>query len=225
MTGPTPLDPIDPSDLTPVPDLATLRLPVGPPPPPPAEGTIRLEAEGIAEALSTGALPDQTLQLKTGPPPPPPPPGAVSPVPSPYTTHELPPPAVRRRTGRWAILTGGVLLAAVLGGLALFRPGLLGLGTPREGPPAEADAQAEAELPPATASQEAPREAEVPPALRSYHEKALKGDANAMAVLGTMYYNGLNVPADRAEGLKWLRRAADAGNAAAKKQLAQLDGR
>jgi len=46
-----------------------------------------------------------------------------------------------------------------------------------------------------------------------------------MAILGTMYYNGLNVPADRAEGLKWLRRAADLGNAAAQKQLQQLEAR
>lgn len=222
MTDPMP---IDPSDQTPVPGQETHRLPAGMPLPP-VEGTIRLEAEGVAEALSTGALPDQTLQLKTGPPPPPPPPLVLPPVPSPYTTHPLPPPpAVKRGIGLWAALAGAALLGAALGGLALFRPGLLGLGARDDAPQVEASAPAAEDLPPPAAVATPPRGAEVPPALRSYHDKALKGDANAMAVLGTMYYNGLNVPADRAEGLKWLRRAADQGNAAAKKQLAQLEGR
>lgn len=215
--------PIDPSDLTPVPGQETLRVPAGPPPPP-AEGTVRLDPDALAEALATGPAPDQTLQLKTGPVPPPPP--ASIPVdPSPYATHEMPPATPRSRKGLWL---GLIATAAVIGGLgtlAFLRPDLLGLGgsaveasTPAE-MPSQADAVEPSDLP------APPVEVEVPPALRSYHEKALKGDANAMAVLGTMYYNGLNVPANRPEGLKWLRRAADQGNAAARKQLAELEGR
>lgn len=209
--------PIEPSDPTPVPGQETLRLPTGMPLPP-AEGTVRLDPGAVAEAMATGPAPDQTLQIRTGPLPPPPPPDAVMVAPSPYATHEMPPAAPRSRKGLWFAVAAAVLVAGSLGALALLRPSLLGLGGPETGasaPPAEAVAASEAPAP--------DLEAEVPPALRSYHEKALKGDANAMAVMGTMYYNGLNVPADRAEGLKWLRRAAEQGNAAAKKQLAQLE--
>lgn len=215
--------PIDPSDLTPVPGQEPLRVPSGPPSPP-AEGTVRLDPGALAEALATGPAPDQTLQLRTGPVPPPPP-ESVPVAPSPYATHEMPPAAPRSRKGLWLGLAAAVVVAGGLGGLALLRPDLLGLGGPAvEGPaPDEAPPQTSAGTAPEIPAP--PPEAEVPPALRSYHEKALKGDANAMAVLGTMYYNGLNVPVDRAEGLKWLRRAADGGNAAAKKQLAQLEGR
>lgn len=216
--------PIDPSDLTPVPGQETLRVPSGLPSPP-AEGTVRLDSGAMAEALATGPAPDQTLQLKTGPLPPPPPHESVSVAPSPYATHEMPPAVPRSRKGLWLGLIAAVLVAGGLGTLALLRPDLLGLGG------SEADAPVESETLPqadAAGTPDLPApipEVEVPPALRSYHEKALKGDANAMAVLGTMYYNGLNVPMDRAEGLKWLRRAADQGNAAAKKQLSQMEGR
>lgn len=209
--------PIDPSDQTPVPGQETHRLPAGAPPPP-VEGTVRIEPEAMSEMLATGPMPDATLQLKTGPLPPPPP--EPIPVASPYATHEMPPPAPRRRrTGLWITLAAILFAAGGLGGLALVRPDLLGLGA------SGAPAPAEAEMPVESAAPAPPPEAEVPPALRSYYEKALKGDANAMAVLGTMYYNGLNVPMNRTEGLKWLRRAADQGNAAAKKQLTQLEGR
>ncbi len=227
MTDPTPLDPIDPSDLTPVPGLETQRLPVGLPPVPSVEGTVRIDPLGVAEALSTGPLPDQTLQLNTGPLPPPPPPVPTPVPPSPYTTHELPPPPspTRRHTGRWIALGAGLLAVMALGGLILARPDLLGLKDRAAAPQTEpAPLPPEAPAPPLV-SPAIPEEAEVPPALRSYHEKALRGDANAMAVLGTMYYNGLNVPANRAEGLKWLRRAAEKGNTAARKQLSQMEGR
>jgi TPR repeat protein len=62
----------------------------------------------------------------------------------------------------------------------------------------------------------------VPPALRSYYDKAATGDASAMRMLGTMYYNGLNVPQDSKEGILWYRKAAAAGSVAAKKDLEQL---
>jgi TPR repeat protein len=43
-----------------------------------------------------------------------------------------------------------------------------------------------------------------------------------MRMLGTMYYNGLNVPQDTKEGIRWYRKAAAAGSVAAAKDLEQL---
>jgi len=65
-------------------------------------------------------------------------------------------------------------------------------------------------------------EKEVPPALRQYYEQARTGDARAMRMLGTLYYNGLNVPQDRDEGIRWYRKAAAAGSVAARTDLEQL---
>ena len=65
-------------------------------------------------------------------------------------------------------------------------------------------------------------EREVPPTLRPYYTSAMAGDAGAMRMLGTMYYNGLNVPRDTKEGIRWFRKAAAAGSVAAKKDLEQL---
>jgi len=62
----------------------------------------------------------------------------------------------------------------------------------------------------------------VPPALRAYYDKAVLGDATAMRMLGTMYYNGLNVPRDTSEGIRWYRKAAAAGSVAARKDMEQL---
>jgi hypothetical protein len=59
--------------------------------------------------------------------------------------------------------------------------------------------------------------------MRPAYEKALAGDPNAMRYLGVCYVNGLGVPADRAEGLKWYRRAAAAGSAAAQRDLQALE--
>lgn len=64
--------------------------------------------------------------------------------------------------------------------------------------------------------------AEVPAVLLPYMEKAGQGDPGAMRMLGTMYYNGLNVPRDRKEGIRWYRKAAAAGSVAARKDLDQL---
>jgi TPR repeat protein len=65
-------------------------------------------------------------------------------------------------------------------------------------------------------------EREVPPALRPYYDRAGTGDASAMRMLGTMYYNGLNVRKDTKEGIRWYRKAAAAGSVAARKDLEQL---
>jgi len=62
----------------------------------------------------------------------------------------------------------------------------------------------------------------VVPALRPYYDRAVAGDAGAMRVLGDMYCQGLNVPRDTAEGLRWLRRAAAAGNADAVLDLERI---
>lgn len=45
-----------------------------------------------------------------------------------------------------------------------------------------------------------------------YREAAENGDAIAQVNLGQMYLNGRGVPMDYAEGLKWVRKAADRGN-------------
>lgn len=63
----------------------------------------------------------------------------------------------------------------------------------------------------------------VPEGARLYLDQAKAGDANAMRMLGVMYYNGLNVPQDREKGLYWYRRAAEKGSATAKAELAQLE--
>lgn len=62
----------------------------------------------------------------------------------------------------------------------------------------------------------------MPAALRPYYDRAVAGDASAMRMLGTMYYNGLNVTPDTREGIRWYRKAAAAGSVAAQKDLEQL---
>ncbi|BDU77661.1 tetratricopeptide repeat protein [Mesoterricola sediminis] len=66
------------------------------------------------------------------------------------------------------------------------------------------------------------RAPEVPPPVRPYLDLAKEGDPSAMRMLGTMYYNGLNVRQDRREGIRWFRKAAKAGSVAAKRDLEQL---
>jgi TPR repeat protein len=63
---------------------------------------------------------------------------------------------------------------------------------------------------------------DLPPALRPYLDRAQAGDPSAMRMLGTMYYNGLNVTQDTREGIRWYRKAAAAGSAAARRDLEQL---
>ena len=64
---------------------------------------------------------------------------------------------------------------------------------------------------------------DIPPSLRPYYDRAQEGDASAMRMLGTMYYNGLNVPQNSREGIRWFRKAAAAGSVAAQKDLEQLN--
>ena len=68
----------------------------------------------------------------------------------------------------------------------------------------------------------APDPGEIPPALRPYYDGAQAGDVSAMRMLGTMYYNGLNVRKNKPEGLRWFRQAAAGGSVAAQKDLEQL---
>ena len=48
------------------------------------------------------------------------------------------------------------------------------------------------------------------------------GDAQAQRSLGMLYYYGVGVKKDRAESVKWLRKAADQGDEAAKKMLSEI---
>jgi len=66
-------------------------------------------------------------------------------------------------------------------------------------------------------------EAEIPGAVRAYLDQAKAGDANAMRMLGAMYYYGLNVPPDREKGLNWYRKAAEAGSDVARAELSRLE--
>lgn len=66
------------------------------------------------------------------------------------------------------------------------------------------------------------RAVDASPVVRPYLDRAAQGDPNAMRMLGTMYYNGLNVRQDRKEGIRWFRKAAAAGSVAARRDLEQL---
>ena len=112
--------------------------------------------------------------------------------------HLPPAPAVRPR---WSVWIGAIAGVLVLAGAALSYLRMRPSGAPGPGPMAAPD---------------------VPPALRSYYDRAMAGDASAMRMLGTMYYNGLNVAQDTREGIRWYRRAAAAGSVAAAKDLEQL---
>ena len=58
-------------------------------------------------------------------------------------------------------------------------------------------------------------------ALKPYLDAAQAGDTNAMRMLGTMYYHGLDLPRNREEGLKWYRKAAASGSKVAAQELKQ----
>ena len=66
------------------------------------------------------------------------------------------------------------------------------------------------------------RKEEAPAVLRPYLDRAAQGDPTAMYMLGTMYYNGLNVHQDHKEGITWYRKAAAAGSVAARMDLEQI---
>ena len=54
---------------------------------------------------------------------------------------------------------------------------------------------------------------------KTIQERAEAGDAEAQTNLGMMYGNGLGVPQDSAEALKWYRKAAEQGHAIGQFQL------
>ena len=53
-------------------------------------------------------------------------------------------------------------------------------------------------------------------------QKAEQGDAEAQAKLGAMYDDGLGVPADDEEAVRWYRAAADQGNADGQKHVGAM---
>lgn len=106
------------------------------------------------------------------------------------------PPAPRRKLGAWAAGAGAVLIIAGTAASYLHV---------RPAPAAQGGAGPQ-----------------IPATLRPYYDRAQNGDPSAMRMLGTMYYNGLNVAQDTREGLRWYRKAAAAGSVAAKKDLEQL---
>lgn len=98
---------------------------------------------------------------------------------------------------------------------------LLWMKTPPAAAPGQAAAPAPATPPagpPVAGSPEA-----FQAALKPYLDAAQAGDVNAMRMLGTMYYHGLDLPRNREEGLKWYRKAAASGSKVAERELKQLE--
>jgi TPR repeat protein len=93
---------------------------------------------------------------------------------------------------------------------------------PAAAPPVAAQATAPAAAQ-AQAARPSPGSIAIPVALQPYLDAAQKGDTHAMRMLGAMYYHGLDLPRNRDEGLKWYRKAADAGSKVAKDELRQLE--
>ena len=116
---------------------------------------------------------------------------------NPDLPEERPAPARQSRTTLWAF---GVLAVAILAGTLAYYVLYPAGETQRAAPGIENAA----------------------PAVRPYLEKAAQGDPNAMRMLGTMYYNGLNVQQNRKEGIRWFRKAVAAGSVAARKDLEQM---
>lgn len=64
----------------------------------------------------------------------------------------------------------------------------------------------------------------VPAAYQETLRQAQGGDVAAMRTLGAVYAYGLGVPPHRQEGLRWYRKAADAGSAIASEEAKALEG-
>lgn len=65
----------------------------------------------------------------------------------------------------------------------------------------------------------------LPPEVAAKVKEAEQGDVHAMHALAIWYYYGINVPKDRAEGLRWYRKAVAAGSDGARQELAEIEGR
>ena len=63
----------------------------------------------------------------------------------------------------------------------------------------------------------------VPAGMQGTLAQAKAGDSKAMHMLGVSFYYGLNVPPNKTEGLRWMRKAAEAGNEKAKSDLRQME--
>lgn len=63
----------------------------------------------------------------------------------------------------------------------------------------------------------------VPAGMQGTLANAKGGDSKAMHMLGVSFYYGLNVPQNKAEGLRWMRKSAAAGNEKAKSDLRQME--
>jgi len=196
---------------------ATVRLQAGLPPPP-------IEDPAATRLLPAGdpALPIATQVMPIAAPTLPDP----QDLPKDVRTIEIPPhqlpPTERKAMPIWAWAgVGALALLLAAGGLWMLRPDLLGGTAESEASAAEASDTTAESTPSATEEETV----EVPPALRPYLEKAEKGDAAAMRMLAVMYYQGLNVPRNEREGLKWYRKAAEAGSSAAAKELRAIEGR
>lgn len=117
-----------------------------------------------------------------------------------------PPPVpapVRSRALPWLLGGGAGLLCLAAAGMLWLRPDWF--GSPRATPPLD------------------PPTEEVPLVLRPYLAQAQTGDTRAMRMLGARYTYGLDVPRDPLLGRRWYQKAADAGDATAKAELAQLN--
>jgi hypothetical protein len=206
-------------ELAPEPASPTLFTPKpGPEAPSPAAplggGTLLVPVEELSALMEVPAA----AAPERGPEPPPlAPPAAsntmkVAPTGSaPAMAYaSAPAPAAKAKPGQGLLWTGVLVFIAILagGGLLIWKPwAASGRSTPT--------------LPSILPQMDSGRG--LPPNLKPYLDKAKAGDAGAMRYLGACYYNGLGVPADRAEGLRWYRKAAEAGSQAARRELIELE--
>ena len=136
----------------------------------------------------------------------------------------------QKRMPLWGWVTISALLLLLLGALGIYLlqpklPNPDGSETRLSEPASSSTTPTQGEPTPSPKSTEADTTSQIPPALRSYFKKAQEGDSAAMRMLGVMYYNGLNVPRNEQEGLKWYRKAAESGNKTAQKELMALEGK
>lgn len=66
------------------------------------------------------------------------------------------------------------------------------------------------------------KEGDVEAAVREWKDASLQGDAKAAWMLGFAYENGMRVPKDPREAVKWLRMASEKDYPEAEAELGQL---